>query len=145
MTERDAAMALYNIKDNIKVTLHFGSTQKSNIDGDWPCLILIFTDNQRYSLRPLFFGYEDRENIVWLIVETYNRLAMAIAEEDVSTKNLREKNDWHHDWLCEQEPENRTRCCWCFTVSLSTDSSIVYIASCRGIWSTQNWCTFKCW
>ena len=74
-TEKEAATALYNMPDDVKSTLHFDSTQRSKIDGDWPCLILIFTNNLRFSLRPLFFAYEDRENIVKLIVETNIRLA----------------------------------------------------------------------
>ena len=69
-TEKDAAAALHTKKDNVKCTLHYDSTQRSKIDGDWPCLILIFSDNQRFSLCPLFFAYEDRENIVRLIVQT---------------------------------------------------------------------------
>ena len=75
-TEREATTALYNMPDDMKSTLYFDSTQRSKIDGDWLCLIFIFTNNLRFSLRPLFFAYEDRENIVRLIVETYIRLAL---------------------------------------------------------------------
>ena len=89
-TEKEAATALYNMPDDVKSTLHFDSTQRSKIDGDWPCLILIFTNNLRFSLRPLFFAYEDGENIVRLIVETYIRLALTITSTDqaVSAKDL---------------------------------------------------------
>ena len=92
-TEKEAATALYNMPDDVKSTLHFDSTQRSKIDGDWPCLILIFTNNLRFSLRPLFFAYEDRENIVRLIVETYIRLALTITstEQAVSARDLCEK------------------------------------------------------
>ena len=92
-TEKEAATALYNMPDDMKSTLHFDSTQRSKIDGDWPCLILIFTNNLRFSLRPLFFAYEDRENIVKLIVETNIRLAQTITSTDqaVSAKDLWEK------------------------------------------------------
>ena len=88
--EKEAATALYNMPDDVKSTLHFDSTQRSKIDGDWPCLILIFTNNLRFSLRPLFFAYEDGENIVRLIVETYIRLALTITSTDqaVSAKDL---------------------------------------------------------
>ena len=51
--ENQAAMALYLKPDNIKSTLHFDATSRSQIDGDWPALILVFSDHQRYSLRPL--------------------------------------------------------------------------------------------
>ena len=73
-TEKQAA--IYNIDDNVESTLHFD--QRSKIDGDWPCLILIFSDNSRFSLRSLFFAYEDRENIARLIFETYTRLALLV-------------------------------------------------------------------
>ena len=45
-TEKDAATALYNKKDNVKCTLYYDLTQRSKIDGDWSCLILIFSNNQ---------------------------------------------------------------------------------------------------
>ena len=76
--ENQAAMALYTKPDDIKSTLHFDATSRSKIDGDWPALILVFSDNRRYSLRTLFFAFEDRQNIVRLIVETYKRLASLI-------------------------------------------------------------------
>ena len=80
--------------DDAKSTLHFDSTQKSKIDGDWPCLILIFKNNLRFSLTPLFFAYEDRENIARLIIQTYIRLALTVTstEQAVSAKDLWEKN-----------------------------------------------------
>ena len=88
-TEKEAATALYNMPDDVKSTLHFRSTQRSKIHGKWPCL-LIFTKNLRFSLRPLFFAYEDRENIVRLIVETCIRLAFTITstEQAVSARDL---------------------------------------------------------
>ena len=43
-TEKEAATALYNMPD-VKLTLHFDSAQRSKTDGDWPCLIPIFTKN----------------------------------------------------------------------------------------------------
>ena len=93
-TEKEAATALYNMPDDAKSTLHFDSTQKSKIDGDWPCLILIFKNNLRFSLTPLFFAYEDRENIARLIIQTYIRLALTVTSTDqaVSAKDLWEKN-----------------------------------------------------
>ena len=53
-TEKEAATALYNMPDDAKSTLYFDSTQRSKIDSDWPSLILISTNNLRFSLRPLF-------------------------------------------------------------------------------------------
>ena len=76
--EQEAASALRTIEKGTKVTLHFVATSRSKIDGDWPCLILIFSDKQRVPLRPLFFAYEDRAQIIRLIIETYQRLAATI-------------------------------------------------------------------
>ena len=42
--EKNAANYLFNIKDGVKVTLHYDSTSRSKIDGEWPSLILTFTD-----------------------------------------------------------------------------------------------------
>lgn len=69
-----------------KSTLHFESTQRSKVDEDWLCLILIFSNKQQFSLRPLFFAYKDRENIVHLIVETYESLLLTLSvDEQVTT------------------------------------------------------------
>ena len=91
--ERDAAVALSTMKPGTKVTLHFDATSRSKIDGDWPCLILIFSDNRRFSLRPLFFAFEDRAQIIRLIVETLMRLAATIStpESESTAATLWEK------------------------------------------------------
>ena len=91
--EKDAAVTLNNIPEGTKVTLHYDTTSRSQIDGDWPALILIFSNGRRYPLRPLFFAYEDRIQIIRLIVETYNRLAATISSDEhpVTAKVLWEK------------------------------------------------------
>ena len=91
--EQDPAAALYQIQPGTKVTLHYDTTSSSKIDGDWPTLILIFSDKRRFPLRPIFFAYDDRAQIVHLIVESYNRLAATINADEhlVSAKMLWEK------------------------------------------------------
>lgn len=37
--EKDAALALHNVKNWVKSKLHFDSTHRSKIDNDWPWLI----------------------------------------------------------------------------------------------------------
>ena len=44
--KKEAAIALNQIESGIKVTLHFDATSSSKIEGDWPCLILIFSDKR---------------------------------------------------------------------------------------------------
>ena len=79
--ERDAGVALFRKDAGTKATLHFDTTSRNNIDGEWPSLILNFSNTQRHRLRPLFFAYEDRANIIRLIIETYERLAVAATVE----------------------------------------------------------------
>ena len=68
--ECDAAIALIDKNKNVKVTLHYDTTSRNSIDGEWPSLILNFSDQQKFRLRPLFFAYEDRKQIKNLIVES---------------------------------------------------------------------------
>ena len=69
--EMEAAISLYSVSPNEKVTLHYDATTRNHIDGEWVAL------NQMYRLKPLFFAKETAENIASLIVETYERLASA--------------------------------------------------------------------
>ena len=93
--ETDASMHLKKLTDE-KVTLHFDTTSRCNIDGEWPALILNFSSNARYMLRPLYFAYEDRQNIAKLLYETFEGLAIAasqIGNQNVTAKYLWEKID----------------------------------------------------
>ena len=77
--EREAATVLFNNNINAKATIHFDTTGRSSIDGQWPSIILSFSDGLEYRLRPLFFAFEDRQQITDLFVETFFRLAMALS------------------------------------------------------------------
>ena len=81
-TEGVAANALYNISDDVKCHLHYDTTSRCKIDGEWPAIILNFSGKERYSLRPLFFAYEDRKQIVRLPVETFQHLALLVTPTD---------------------------------------------------------------
>ena len=76
-SEVDAAIALCNKIPSVKAFLHFDTTNRNNIDEDWPTIILRMSDGQEFRLRPLFFAFEDREQITSLFVETLTRLAEA--------------------------------------------------------------------
>ena len=94
--EKDAAVALLKKNNQVKATLHFDSTGRSSIDGEWPSIILTFSNKEEYRLRPLFFAYEDREQITTLFVETLTRLACAAStyyNEYVTPATLWEKVD----------------------------------------------------
>ena len=94
--EVKAAVALYRKTVNENITFHFDTTSRNCIDGEWPALILNFAKGERYNLRPVFFAYEDRENIAELITETYHRLCVAASTklaEAVTAKQLWEKTN----------------------------------------------------
>ena len=61
--ETNADVALFNNIKPGKLTLHYDTTPRINIDGKWPSLILNFNNGKSFRLRPLFLAYEDRENI----------------------------------------------------------------------------------
>ena len=69
-------MALFNIPPGIKCTLHYDTTSRCGIDGEWVSLVLSFSDGNKYRVRPIYLAYEDRENIIRYIVESYERLAV---------------------------------------------------------------------
>ena len=70
-----AGVALVKKTIDVLVTLHYDTTSRNCIDGEWASLILNFSDGNRYSLRPIYFAFEDRENISKLILETYERFS----------------------------------------------------------------------
>ena len=47
------AIALDNKSENLKVTLHYDTTSRNCIDGEWPSLILNFSDGHKFHFLPL--------------------------------------------------------------------------------------------
>ena len=83
-------------ESSIKVTLHYDTTSRNSIDGEWQSLILNFSDQQKFCLRLLFFACENREQITKLIVKTYEHLAAAASaftRMDLTAKVLWEQTD----------------------------------------------------
>ena len=75
--EIHAAVELATKTVSENVTFHYDTTSRNAIDGEWPSLILNFSTGERFNLRPVYFAYEDKENISNLVKETYERLAVA--------------------------------------------------------------------
>ena len=95
-TETEAAIALLEKSSDVKAIVHFDKMSRNNIDGDWPTIILRFSNGEEFRLRPLFFAYEDRAQITSLFSETFNRLAVAVSIRQAVTieaKTLWEKID----------------------------------------------------
>ena len=89
--ERDAAMHLLKKPSSSKCTLHYDTTSRNSIDGESPAMLLNFTDGAEFVLRPLFFAYEDREQITELLIESLRCLATAASLEtanEVSVNDL---------------------------------------------------------
>ena len=90
--EQDAAVALWNKDENVKSTLNHDTTTGNTIDGEWPAIILYFSNVDEYVLR----SYEDREQIAELLEETYPRLSVAPSvdkPENITPAVLWEKTD----------------------------------------------------
>ena len=75
--EREVAIHLLNKESNVKASVHFDLTSHSSIDGEWPSLIIIFSNSQEFRLLQLFFAYEDQDQITELFVETFKRLSIS--------------------------------------------------------------------
>ena len=94
--KREAANAFFNQNENSKAIIHFETIGHSFIDGEWLSIMLSFTDGLEYWLRPLFFAYEDRQQITNLFLETFFCLPMALnvsADENIEPVCLWEKMD----------------------------------------------------
>ena len=93
--ERDAACKLLSMDSHIKSTLHYNTTSRNRIDGEWLSKFFAFSSGEEFVLRPVFFAYEDRQQIVDLLVETYHRLLLAVSVhlgQEITSKQLWEKS-----------------------------------------------------
>jgi len=93
--EIKAASSLFSLErgSGTRVTLHYDTTSRSRIDGEWPALILNFLNDDpekcgMFRLRALFFAFEDRNQITLLITETLKRLAVATGDESATAAKL---------------------------------------------------------
>ena len=89
--QAEAANVLFNIPESVKCTLHYDTTSRCKIDSDWPSIIFSFSNNSRFVLCPLFFAFQDREQIVKLLAETYERFTLLI---DNNQGSARPKDLW---------------------------------------------------
>ena len=67
--EQNAALALIETSEEESMTtLHYDTTTRKRINGEWPSLILRMESGKKFHLRPLSLAVEDRQNITKLIV-----------------------------------------------------------------------------
>ena len=93
--EIEAADALMEKEPDSKATLHYDSTTRSRLEGEWPSLIINVLSKEKSKckfvrLRALTFAFEDRLQITKLIVETFHRLSAASITQ-ATAKDLWEK------------------------------------------------------
>ena len=94
--EREAAFAIFNKSTLVKAIVHFDNTGRNSIDGEWPYLILKFSDGIEYRLWPIFFAFENREQITNLFVEVFGILTTTLKvshDQTLQPKTLWEKVD----------------------------------------------------
>ena len=91
--EAEAANALFNTPESVKCTLHYETTSRCKTDGNWPRIVFSFSNNRRFVLHPLFYAFEDKAQIVKLLVETYKHLALLVDsnQRSATAKDLWEK------------------------------------------------------
>ena len=102
--EAEAANTLFNISESVKCTLRYDITPRCKIDGDWPSIMFSFSNNRIFVLRPLFFAFEDRAQIVKLPVETYKHLALLVdSNQRIATAGFMGENIDYNDRFSREE------------------------------------------
>ena len=75
--ERNCALAIMDAEPEDDISVHYDTTQRRKIQGDWTSLIMKLSNGQSFRLRPLSLAVEDRQTITDLFVEQFKRLAVA--------------------------------------------------------------------
>ena len=75
--ERNAALAILDATDEDKITIHYDTTTRRRISGEWTSIIVRLASGNLFRMRPLTLALENRENISRLIVEVIKRLSLA--------------------------------------------------------------------
>ena len=118
--EREAAFAIFNKSTLVKAIVHFDTTGRNSIDGEWPSLILKFSDGIEYRLWPIFFAFENREQITNLFVEVFGILTTTLKvshDQTLQPKTLWEKVDAIMTVLLQKKLEKEK------TIAKALDSS----------------------
>ena len=76
-TERNCALAMLDTDETDKITVHYDTTSRRRVNGEWTSVIVKFSSGNTFRLRPLSLAVENRENITKLLVEQLKRLSEA--------------------------------------------------------------------
>ena len=86
--ERNCALAMLDATSEDVITIHYDTTKRRRIQGEWTSLINQMSSGKAFRLRPLSLSVENRETISDLLVEELKRLAKA---GDCSAQSLWQK------------------------------------------------------
>ena len=87
--ERNAVLAILDASDDkLATTLHFDTTSRNSIKGQWPSIIIKINDGKKFTLCSLGMTVEIRENITSLLVITLKQMSIASGTD---SKELWEK------------------------------------------------------
>ena len=76
--ERNAVLAILDASDDkLATTLHFDTTSRNSIKGQWPSIIIKINDGKKFTLCSLGMTVEIRENITSLLVITLKQMSIA--------------------------------------------------------------------
>ena len=78
--ERNAALAILDASDDeLATTLHFDTTSRKRIKGEWPSIIIRMNGGKKLTMRPLNMAVKTRGNITSLLVNTLKQRSIASA------------------------------------------------------------------
>jgi len=86
--KKNCALAILDTEPEDKIAIHYDTTTRRRITGEWTSLIMKISNGQTYRLRSLSLAVENRKTISDLLVEEFQRLTQA---GNTSAKVLWEK------------------------------------------------------
>lgn len=78
--ERNAALAVLNPSDDeLATTIHFDTTSRKRITGEWSWIIIRVNARKKFSTRPQSMAVDAKENITSFSVNFLKRMSIASA------------------------------------------------------------------
>ena len=78
--ERNAALAILDASPEDRITIHYDTTTRRRIAGEWTSVIVRLASGKMFRMRQLTLALENRENITRLMVEILKRLSLATSK-----------------------------------------------------------------
>ena len=110
---------LVNVDGDTSVALHYGTTGRSRVEGEWPSLIFNFLNDNHidkckiYYVKVILFALENHKQIVKQIVIVQTLKKLSIATGGINSP----KNMWESIYCFMTDAISKiligTRCCHC--------------------------------